>query len=175
MGRGAQGMGRQHGKRGCQGRRTGRKLPSTATTEEGRNGEEGCGNSFRLPGWDYTSPPQKSPKKPFREGETSRRDTAYKSLPVAFPGGSRRQSRSHAGAGNLCGPQLSHSGSPALPRSHLSHHRTVVSSLSWPYNNAAGSTLQHWAGALTTSLPVAAHHGRKFHESGIAYGPWWVT
>lgn len=73
---------------GVQGRRAGRKLLSMAIKEKEREEEEGGGNSFRLPGWDYKSPPQKSPKKHFREGKTLHRNTACKSLPVAFPGGS---------------------------------------------------------------------------------------
>lgn len=50
---------------GGQGRRAGRKSPSMVTTEKGRDGEEGGGNSLGLPGRDYISPLQKSPKKIF--------------------------------------------------------------------------------------------------------------
>lgn len=89
VGRGAQSMVRQHGRRGGQGRRAGRKSASVTTTEEGRDGEKEGGNSFRLPGWDYTSPqPSALRHSSERERETSRRDTACISLPAAFSGDS---------------------------------------------------------------------------------------
>lgn len=114
------------------------------TTEEGRDGEERDVNSFRLQGG-ITYLPHRRALRNSSDREKPHAETC-KPLPDVFPGGSHQllagQSRKCAGAGNLHGLQLSGSGSPALPRSYLSHHRTVVPNLSWPNTNAAGSTWQ---------------------------------
>lgn len=55
-----------------------------------------------------------------------------------------------------------------------SHHRMVVHSLPWPYMIPPCSILQHGAGLLVTSLPLAACGSKGFYELGVACGPWWV-
>lgn len=42
------------------------------------------------------------------------------------------------------------------------------------HHNDSGSTPQHRAGVLATSLPGTAHSSRGFHELSITYGLWWV-